>query len=150
MILKPQLLSTSAPIISATEMTFSLPAPRILYQARTATEWKSCFYNQKIASAKPALKLVDIARDLGLLDDLSTDVDVSFCCMAVIHTFRGQIWAFREAWKFTLLVILRLRYIICGSQLNSASYISRCKHSGQICFAHKARDFPHDTARLHG
>jgi hypothetical protein len=56
-------------------MTFSLPAPRILYQARTATEWKACFYNQKILSAKVALKLVDIARDPGLLEDLGTDVD---------------------------------------------------------------------------
>lgn len=88
------------PIISATEITFSLPAPRILYQARTATEWKSCFYDQKISSSKPALKLVDIARDPGLLEDLSTNVDVPLCCMAAIHTFWGQIWAFREAWKF--------------------------------------------------
>lgn len=88
------------PIISATEITFSLPVPRILYQARSATEWKSCFYDQKISMPKPALKLVDIARDPGLLEDLGTNVDVHFCCMAAIHTFWGQIWAFREAWKF--------------------------------------------------
>jgi hypothetical protein len=49
---------------------------------------------------KPKLKLVDIARDPGLLEDLGTNVDVPFCCMAAIHTFWGQIWAFREAWKF--------------------------------------------------
>lgn len=46
------------------------------------------------------MKLVDIARDPGLLEDLGTDVDVPLCCMAAIHTFWGQIWAFREAWKF--------------------------------------------------
>ncbi|KFY28340.1 hypothetical protein V491_00522 [Pseudogymnoascus sp. VKM F-3775] len=89
------------PLISVTEITISLPASRIFYVAGSATEWKACFNEQGVpALARASLQLIDVMHDMSVIDDLYSEIDVSLCYMAAIHGFWGQIWAFRESWKF--------------------------------------------------
>jgi hypothetical protein len=63
-------------------------------------EWKSCFQEQRSHVERSSLQLTDVMCDISILDELHSEVDVSLCCMAVIHGFWSQIWAFRDSWKF--------------------------------------------------
>lgn len=89
------------PLISVTDITISLPASRIFYLAGSATEWKSCFREQRVPPlARASLQLIDVMHDMSVLDDLHSEIDVALCYTAAVHGFWGQIWAFRESWKF--------------------------------------------------
>lgn len=89
------------PLISVTEITISLPAARIFYIAGSAAEWKSCFQEQRVPPlAEESIRLVDVMHDMSVLDHLHSEIDVALCYTAATHGFWGQIWAFRESWKF--------------------------------------------------
>jgi hypothetical protein len=89
------------PLISVTDIAISLPASRIFYLAGSASEWKSCFHEQRVPSpARASLQLIDVMHDMSVLDDLHSEIDAALCYTAAIHGFWGQIWAFRESWKF--------------------------------------------------
>ncbi|KFZ04650.1 hypothetical protein V501_09106 [Pseudogymnoascus sp. VKM F-4519 (FW-2642)] len=89
------------PLISITEITISLPAARIFYLAGSATEWKYCFHEQRVPPlAQASIQLIDVIHDMSVLDNLHSEIDVALCYTAATHGFWGQIWAFRESWKF--------------------------------------------------
>lgn len=89
------------PLISVTDITISLPASRIFYLAGSATEWKSCFHEQRVPPlAGASIQLTDVMHDMSVLDHLHSEIDVALCYTAAIHGFWSQIWAFRESWKF--------------------------------------------------
>lgn len=89
-----------SPLISVTEITFSLPASRNLFLAGSAIEWKLCFDKQRISTTQPSLQIIDVVHDISILDELHSEIDVGLCYTVAIHAFWCQIWAFRESWKF--------------------------------------------------
>jgi hypothetical protein len=84
--------------MSLSEITISAPASRALFLAGSAEEWKSVYMEQNLSMNPPHLN--DIMHDIHILDDLHTDLDGSLCLTVAVHGFWGQIWAFRESWKF--------------------------------------------------
>ncbi|KFZ03966.1 hypothetical protein V502_10519 [Pseudogymnoascus sp. VKM F-4520 (FW-2644)] len=89
-----------SPLISVTEITFSLPASRSLFLAGSAIEWKLCFDKQRISTTQPSLQIIDVVHDLSIIGELHSEIDIGLCCTVAIHAFWCQIWAFRESWKF--------------------------------------------------
>lgn len=90
-------------LISFTEMSFSLPAPRALFHAASAVEWKSKYLDRRTPSWIAPPRLVDAMHDTTILDDLRDDCDVNLCYTAILHGFWGQIWGYLESRKFHLL-----------------------------------------------
>ncbi|KAH7413212.1 hypothetical protein BKA64DRAFT_348221 [Cadophora sp. MPI-SDFR-AT-0126] len=90
------------PLISFTELSFSLPASRALFLASSAAEWKAKYLEHRTPLWRAPPRLLDALHDITILDDLQDECDVALCYTALLHGFWGQIWAYLEGCKFHL------------------------------------------------
>lgn len=89
------------PLMSFTELSFSLPASRDLWRARTAEQWRSIYIAKtNTASDRTIPRVCEVMHCTEILDDLEQLVDMELCYMALLHGYWGQIGAYREATKF--------------------------------------------------
>jgi hypothetical protein len=89
------------PLMSYTELCFSLPAARDLWRAPTAEAWREIYLHKKPLSANTALpRISEIMHSITILDTFEEFVDTELCYSAVLYGFWGQINAYREAVKF--------------------------------------------------
>ncbi len=90
------------PLITFSELTFSLPASRDLWLADTAAKWKARYLAKRPVNLPTIPKMLDALHDTALLDVLHDHIDISLCSITLLHGFWGQIWPFQEASKFHL------------------------------------------------
>ncbi|KAI8161302.1 hypothetical protein K4K49_000467 [Colletotrichum sp. SAR 10_70] len=89
------------PLMSFTELSFSLPASRDLWRARTAEQWRSIYIAKTNAAPDRTIpRVCEVMHCTEILDDLEQLVDMELCYMALLHGYWGQIGAYREAIKF--------------------------------------------------
>ncbi|KAK3336192.1 hypothetical protein B0T19DRAFT_408804 [Cercophora scortea] len=90
------------PLMSFTELAFSLPAARDLWMAPSAQAWRDTYLAKRpLPSNQPPLARVsEVMHCLNILDDVVEYVDADLCYMAVENGFWGQIAAYREGVKF--------------------------------------------------
>lgn len=87
------------PLMSFTELTFSLPASRELWSASSAQEWKNT-YLSRAAPTTQIPRMTDILHDPSLLESTNMHIDISLSSLALLHGFWGQIHAYSEGLKF--------------------------------------------------
>ncbi|ORY67299.1 uncharacterized protein BCR38DRAFT_387781 [Pseudomassariella vexata] len=89
------------PLMSYTELGFSLPASRDLWKAATAEIWRENYLRKRPLSSDATIPRVsEILHCTTLLDTLEDFVDVELCYSAMLYGFWGQIHTYREAVKF--------------------------------------------------
>ncbi|KDN72417.1 hypothetical protein CSUB01_00100 [Colletotrichum sublineola] len=89
------------PLMSYTELNFSLPASRDLWRARSAEQWRSLYLAKTSAAPDRIIPRVsEVMHCTEILDDFEQLVDTELCYMALLHGYWGQISAYREAIKF--------------------------------------------------
>ncbi|KAI1848243.1 hypothetical protein JX266_005956 [Neoarthrinium moseri] len=90
-----------APLMSYTELCFSVPAARDLWRAPTAEAWREIYLRKKPLPAEASLPRVsEVMLCTAILDTFEEFVDVELCYSAILYGFLGQITAYREATKF--------------------------------------------------
>jgi hypothetical protein len=85
------------------ELKFPLPAPRELWLAESAAEWKRIYLETIPLESPVSPRFMDIVHDISLLDIMQEHIDVDLCCTAMIYSFWGQVWSFQESAKFYLI-----------------------------------------------
>jgi len=89
------------PLMSFTELAFSLPASRDLWKAPSARAWRDIWLRKNPLDADTTIpRVADLMHRLRAADELGEHVDVELCYTAVLHGFWGQISAYREAVRF--------------------------------------------------
>ncbi|OLN85754.1 C2H2 finger domain transcription factor sebA 2 [Colletotrichum chlorophyti] len=89
------------PLMSYTELNFSLPASRDLWRARSAEQWRSLYIAKANTFPERTIpKVSQVMHCTEILDDFEQLVDMELCYMALLHGYWGQISAYREAIKF--------------------------------------------------
>jgi len=89
------------PLISFTELCFSLPAARDLWKAPSAAAWREAHLRKTPLALDTQLPRVsDIMHSMSVLDEFEEWVDADLCHRALLHGYWGQIAAYREAVKF--------------------------------------------------
>ncbi|KAH8197473.1 hypothetical protein TruAng_008368 [Truncatella angustata] len=89
------------PLMSYTELSFSLPASRDLWRAPTAEAWREIYLRKKpLPSGITLPKVNELMHSITLLDTFEEFVDMELCYSAVLYGFWGQITAYREAVRF--------------------------------------------------
>lgn len=88
------------PLLSYTELLFSLPASRDMWRASTAESWRRIYLSKRRLS-RPVPRISEQGmHSLDFLDDLQDHVDVELCYYVVLHGFWGQIAAHRGSSVF--------------------------------------------------
>ncbi|KAB5547201.1 hypothetical protein GE09DRAFT_1130310 [Coniochaeta sp. 2T2.1] len=89
------------PLMSFTELAFSLPAARDMWKAPTAKAWRDTWLRKTpLDPTTDVPRIADLMHRLRAADELGEYVDMELCYTAVLHGFWGQIHAYREAVKF--------------------------------------------------
>jgi hypothetical protein len=86
------------PLISFTELKFSLPASRELWLAKSATAWRDRHLSNQ--SSPSIATLTDAMHTPDLLTQFSTQIDPHLSTITILHGFWGQIWTLLESKKF--------------------------------------------------
>ncbi|KAJ4386450.1 hypothetical protein N0V93_009346 [Gnomoniopsis smithogilvyi] len=87
------------PLISFTELVFSLPASNDLWRAPTAEAWRQIYLSKKRLS-RPMPRLTEIMHNVNNLEEFQEIVDVELCYGVLIFGFWGQVAAYRETTHF--------------------------------------------------
>jgi hypothetical protein len=87
------------PLISFTELKFSLPASRQLWLAKSSTEWRDVYF-ANYSSPLNVPTFLELMQSPDTLTQLSPNVDTHLCAIILLHGFWGQIWSLLEAKKF--------------------------------------------------
>ncbi|KAH9889249.1 hypothetical protein F4778DRAFT_773430 [Xylariomycetidae sp. FL2044] len=89
------------PLMSYTELCFSLPASRDLWRAPTMEAWRDAYLRKPRQPSDARLPCVsEVMHSTTLLDTFEEYVDVELCYTTVLNGFWGQIAAYRESVKF--------------------------------------------------
>lgn len=111
------------PIISATELLFSLPASRDLWNARNAHDWRELYLRNGTA-LEPIPRVIDALQSPSLLDVENPNVDRSLSALTVLHGFWGQIHAYTEGLK---------RYPISIPNVHSTHRLGLATQHRELC-----------------
>ncbi|ROW16503.1 hypothetical protein VPNG_02892 [Cytospora leucostoma] len=87
------------PLISFSELSFSLPASRDLWRAKTPEAWRQA-HNSKTAMPRSLPLMSETIHCVDMLDELEEFIDIELCYSAILHGYWGQIWGHREAVRF--------------------------------------------------
>lgn len=87
------------PLISYTELVFSLPASNDLWRAPNAEAWRQ-IYLSKRRLTRPMPRLTDIMHHVDVLEEFKEFVDLELCYGVLIYGFWGQVAAYRETTHF--------------------------------------------------
>ena len=91
----------TTPLLSFTELCFSLPASRDLWKAPTAKAWLDLHLSKRKPPAdRPMPRINEIMHCPGLLDDFLDFVDIELVNTTILHAFWGQICTWRTSMKF--------------------------------------------------
>ncbi|KAH8907791.1 hypothetical protein BR93DRAFT_895384 [Coniochaeta sp. PMI_546] len=89
------------PLMSFTELAFSLPAARDMWKAPSANVWREIWLRKTpLDPSTNVPRVADLMHRLRAADELGEYVDMELCYTAVLYGFWGQISAYREAVKF--------------------------------------------------
>ncbi|KAK7984824.1 hypothetical protein PG988_002446 [Apiospora saccharicola] len=89
------------PLMTYTEICFSLPASRDLWRASSAEAWRDIYLRKKPLAVDTAIpRISDIMNCMAILEEFEDFIDVELCYTAVLYGFWGQISSYREAVKF--------------------------------------------------
>ncbi|CAJ2503751.1 Uu.00g111450.m01.CDS01 [Anthostomella pinea] len=89
------------PLMSFTELCFSLPAARDLWKAHNAEAWRELYLRKTpVPSDMNLPRVSEVMHCMNLLDVFEDYVDVELCHTALMYGYWGQIAAYREAVKF--------------------------------------------------
>ncbi|KAJ5354329.1 hypothetical protein N7541_006893 [Penicillium brevicompactum] len=72
------------PVISYADMELPLPAPRHLWDAKSAKEWKSIF-RSTVTAAERLPSLADLLRDMSQLTIFQDYIDTQFAASILVH-----------------------------------------------------------------
>lgn len=87
------------PLISFSELAFSLPASRDLWCAPTAEAWRQV-HHSKTTMPRPLPRVSEVLHCVDILDELEEFIDIDLCYSAVLNGYWGQVWAYRESVRF--------------------------------------------------
>ncbi|GFF54579.1 hypothetical protein IFM58399_09858 [Aspergillus lentulus] len=73
------------PIISYSELELPLPAPRSLWEAKSAKDWKEAYLASGLSSRGRTPSLVDSLQDLSQLSAYQSRIDLQLSTLALIH-----------------------------------------------------------------
>lgn len=84
------------PILSYAEITLPLPAPRDLWYARSAQEWKTLYLSRMTSNPDEIPSLLDIIRDSSNLAIHQSHIDLQFSASIYLHAIWGMIFEHRQ------------------------------------------------------
>lgn len=87
------------PLISYTELIFSLPASHDLWRAPNAEVWRQIYLSKKKPS-RPVPRLTEIMHNVNILEEFQEIVDLELCYGVLMYGFWGQVAAYRETTHF--------------------------------------------------
>lgn len=87
------------PLISFSELAFTLPASRDLWCAPTAEAWRQV-HHSKTTMPRPLPRVSEVLHCVDVLDELEEFIDIDLCYSAVLNGYWGQVWAYRESVRF--------------------------------------------------
>jgi hypothetical protein len=73
------------PIISYSELELPLPAPRSLWEAKSAKDWKEAYLASGLSSRGRTPSLVDTLQDMSQLSAFQSRIDLQLSTLALIH-----------------------------------------------------------------
>ncbi|KAK8074660.1 hypothetical protein PG997_009323 [Apiospora hydei] len=89
------------PLMTYTELCFSLPASRDLWRASSAEAWRNMYLRKKPLAADTTVpRISDIMNCMTILEEFEDFIDVELCYAAALYGFWGQIASYREAVRF--------------------------------------------------
>ncbi|KAK7962165.1 uncharacterized protein PG986_002990 [Apiospora aurea] len=89
------------PLMTYTELCFSLPASRDLWRASSAEAWRDMYLRKKPLAADATVpRICDIMTCMTILEEFEDFIDVELCYAAALYGFWGQIASYREAVRF--------------------------------------------------
>ncbi|KAK7999805.1 hypothetical protein PG990_012405 [Apiospora arundinis] len=108
------------PLMTYTELCFSLPASRDLWRASSAEAWRDMYLRKRPLAADTTVpRISDIMNCMTILEEFEDFIDVELCYVAVLYGFWGQISSYREAVRFYG------HGTAAASRLNSSMHSSR-------------------------
>lgn len=87
------------PLISYTELVFSLPASQDLWRAPNAEAWRQIYLSKK-SLPRPMPRVTEIMHNINKVDEFQDSVDLELCYGVVLYGFWGQVAAYRETTHF--------------------------------------------------
>lgn len=87
------------PLISYTELVFSLPASQDLWRAPNAEAWRQIYLSKK-SLPRPMPRLTEIIHNVTILEEFQEHVDLELCYGVILYGFWGQVAAYRETTHF--------------------------------------------------
>jgi hypothetical protein len=89
------------PLMTYTELGFSLPAARDLWRAPSAEAWREIYLRKKPLPAGTKIpRMCESMSSMSVLETLEQFVDIELCYNAILYGYWGQICAYREAVRF--------------------------------------------------
>uniref|UniRef100_L2FM75 C2H2 type zinc finger domain protein n=1 Tax=Colletotrichum fructicola (strain Nara gc5) TaxID=1213859 RepID=L2FM75_COLFN len=88
------------PILSPVEMTFTLPAPRDLWDARDPFEWRARYLSKP--NRQVTISLVDGMQNPSKLDSEIELIDIELSTHAILYGLWGRVHSFFDAKAFAL------------------------------------------------
>ncbi|KAK8016531.1 hypothetical protein PG993_014720 [Apiospora rasikravindrae] len=89
------------PLMTYTELCFSLPASRDLWRASSAEAWRDIYLRKKPLAADTTVpRISEIMNCMTILEEFEDFIDVELCYAAALYGFWGQIASYREAVRF--------------------------------------------------
>lgn len=84
------------PLISYAEMSLDFPAPRALWEAKTAEEWRDLHLAIYAGSSDRGPSLVQAIYNFSVLEDCKHRVDLDFTIRIVLFGFWSLVWDHRQ------------------------------------------------------
>ena len=89
------------PLISYAEFSVTMPAPRILWDAKTSQEWKNLFLTTYTQPSISLPSLRTFMNDVCSISDFQTLIDVQVSTLSILSGLWSLSWQYRE-WKSVL------------------------------------------------
>ncbi|CAK7237809.1 hypothetical protein SBRCBS47491_010156 [Sporothrix bragantina] len=82
------------PVVSVSELSFTLPAARDLWDASSAEEWKARYLAKR--TINNSFTVVDGMYNTGHLAAELDNIDSGLSALAILYAFWGRVWAYTE------------------------------------------------------
>ena len=91
------------PIVSPNEFSFSIPASRTLWRARSSTEWQALYMARWPQTPARIVTVSETMQNLANLEIFKDDVDAAMCALVVLHGYWIRIWYYHDSQKFAAM-----------------------------------------------
>ena len=85
-----------SPLFSYSELALPLPESQGLWEASSATEWKTMYCTKYATSSTRIPSLTECVANLDLLETYGSLIDIDLSCSAYLFAVWGMVWEYRK------------------------------------------------------